>query len=756
MTLLNFYDMKQYLRSDLFSSFMVALVSVPFCIAGSLAFGLPMYAGLITCIVGGLVITFVGNAKVGIKAPSLGLLLVFGTIVQTYGGGMFGFQKALAILAMAGVLQAFFGIFRFAKWLEITPEAVVYGLLASVGIIILVQQSYFLVGIVPQELRLIPLILDFFAKILSFRLEIILVSLLALLIIFGISSIKNQDLLIFPSPLVAIIFCMLLSYYVDVEHLEDGVYFPPYFNFIWSDFHFVIVDFSHINTAYFWYFAVVLAIFGGLETLLNVKAHDALDFLRRKSYPNRELFAMGFGNILIAFLGGLPLVVSYEYTAININGRGKSILSSFFHAIWVIILGFVILNLVHYIPLAGFASVLVYQAYKLVSPVLAKEIWAIGKWQFLIFCVTVLMSLGGGILIGFFAGLLTSFVVFLVLGAKIKHFFSLETTAVKFGERYKISIKSPALASNYFVLAKEIKKLPKDTSVYVDFESSQIVDHNFMELLYHHPYNFSNVNGEIDVQGIDDHIPVSSHPLATRVLPPEEDDSGLSKAEKRAKFLEKEEKRSRMPLLNMRQLDVLSVASSINAKLRPQVTYDGNKLHGFRFTLGYEIKYRENKFNKNFKSKKFNQLTKMEFADVFLSKGIRMSEQNQFMSAILVTNIAIPIPNFTLTKEGLMSRVLQTVGYDDIDFADYPIFSQLYLLKGSNESEIRAFFTPQIIEFLEKHTDYHIEGLDGKLLIYKDVSLMQHTEIEDCIDFADSFIRNMYQEQEPQEILETA
>ncbi len=739
--------MKQYLRSDLFSSFMVALVSVPFCIAGALAFGLPMYAGLITCIVGGILITFVGNAKVGIKAPSLGLLLVFGTIVQSYDGGIMGFQKALAVLAMAGVIQSLFGLFRFSKWLDTTPEAVIYGLLASVGIVILVHQSYFLIGIVPQELRLTSLFINFFSNLFSLRLEILLVSVLGLLVIFGISSIKNQDLLIFPFPLVAIICCMMLAHYLDVEHLEDGVYFPPYF--LWgNNFQLIIVDFSHINTFNFWYFAVVLAVFGSLETILNVKSHDALDFLRRKSYPNRELFAIGAGNILIAFLGGLPMVVSYEYTAININSRGKSILSSFFHAFWVILIGALMLQLVHYIPLAGFASVLVYQAYKLTSPTLAKEIFAIGKWQFLMFCVTVFMALLGGILLGYLAGIITSFVVFLILGAKAKHFFSLETTAVKFGERYKISVKTPALASNYYVLVSEIKKLPKDTSVYVDFESSAIVDHNFMEMLYHHPYNFSNVTGEIDVQGIDDHVPVSSHPLATRVLPPEEDDSTLTKAEKRAKFMEKEEKRSRMPLLNQRQVDVLSVASGFSSKMRPQVTYDGNKLHGFRFTLGYEIKYRENKFNKNFKSKKFNQLTKMEFSDVFLSKGIRMSEQNQFMSAVLVSNFAVSVPDFALNKEGIISNILQTVGYNDINFENFPIFSQLYLLRGSNESEIRAFFTPKIIEFLQNNVDYHIEGLDGKLLIYKNIALLSHSEMEDSIDFAEQLIRNIYEEME--------
>jgi MFS superfamily sulfate permease-like transporter len=738
--------MKQYLRSDLFSSFMVALVSIPFCIAGALAFGLPVYAGLITCLVGGILITFIGNAKVGIKAPSLGLLLVFGTIVQSYDGGITGFQKALAVLAVAGVIQSLFGVFRFAKWLDITPEAVIYGLLASVGIIILVHQSYFLIGIVPQELRLSSLFINFFINLSSLKLEILLVSVLGLLIIFGISSIKSQDLLIFPFPLVAIICCMVLASYLDVEHLEDGVYFPPHF--LWSSFQLIIVDFSHIGSFNFWYFAVVLAVFGSLETLLNVKSHDALDFLRRKSYPNRELFAIGIGNILVAFLGGLPMVVSYEYTAININSRGKSLLSSFFHAFWVVVMGALMLQLVYYIPLAGFASVLVYQAYKLTSPVLAKEIFAIGKWQFLLFSVTVFVALLGGILFGYLAGLITSFVVFLILGARPKHFFLLGTNTVKFGESYKIGVKTPALASNYYVLVSEIKKLPKDTSVYVDFESSAIVDHNFMEMLYHHPYNFSNVIGEIGVQGIDDHIPVSSHPLATRILPLEEDDSLLSKAEKRAKFMEKEENRSRMPLLNPRQINVLSIASSFNAKMRPQVTYDGNKLHGFRFTLGYEIKYRENKFNKNFKSKKFNQLTKMEFSDVFLSKGIRMSEQNQFMSVVLVSNFAVFVPDFTLNKEGIISNILQTVGYNDIDFEDFPMFSQLYLLRGSKESEIRTFFTPKIIEFLQKNVDYHIEGLDGKLIIYKNIELLSRTEMEDCIGFAEQLIRNMYEEME--------
>jgi hypothetical protein len=423
----------------------------------------------------------------------------------------------------------------------------------------------------------------------------------------------------------------------------------------------------------------------------------------------------------------LPLVSSLEHSSTNVNAHAKTRFSGIFFSIYMIIAWLLFNYYAYFIPVTVLAGISIYYAYKLFSPALFKSTYYIGPYQFFMFVFTMISTLLGGVLVGIVGGFLSSLMVYLRLGGKVKNLFFISTKLINHKDnRYTLKIQSEALASNYLHLKKIISKLPKDAQIYLDFTKSKIVDYNLLELIYQHPYNYNNKEGSIELQGLEDHKPLSAHPLSTRLMQ------------------KKGEISSQLTTFTERQLDVWGVAVINNCTFRPNMTYDGSKLQGFRFALGYEIKYRENKFTKNFLGEDKNTI-KIEFFDLFLSKGIRMSEQNKFLSAFLVTGLDDEVPNFNLTKENFVSRMLQSMGYEDINFENHEFFSESFLLHGENEEKIRSFFSEDLIDYLEKHPEFCIEVVENRLLIYREIELMTRTEMEDTLHFIEDILKIIYQ-----------
>jgi MFS superfamily sulfate permease-like transporter len=724
--------LRQYWRWDGFSAFLVLVLSLPFCLSLAFATGFPIISGIITVAVGGLVISFVSNSHLSIKSPSLGLVPVVFFAVHNLGSGYLftGYQYTLALIVLAGGLQMLWGLLRVGEWLSIISDTIVYGVLATVGILVFVHQLPFLLGIQPKTIDTVGILLDLPFQIWEIKPAVAFIGLFSLLILFTFSSIKSRFVPIFPTSMLVVLLGVLLSFYFQLKNTSEATYLislPPT--------SYEIINVPNFERVFTWqsgYYILVIAIFGSLETMLNTKSVDAIDFYRRKTQTNREIFAIGLGNVISGSLGGLPMVSSLDFSSANVNSRAKTRWANFFHGLYILIFWLLAIRFTEHIPWAVLSAILIYHAYKLFNPDLYKDILYVGKDQLFVFLATVIVGLWSGVLGGILAGFGANLAIYLWLGASWKSLFWSNIKIVNFGNnRNKVTIKNEALATNYLHLKRQIAQLPKGGQIYLDFTKCKIIDYNFLELAYHHPYNYNTDEGSLELQGFEDHQTISKHPLASRILKKK----GVN-TEKVALFTE-------------RQLEVLAVAAINNAKLRPSLTYDGNRLQGFKFALGYEIKYRENKFAKNFKSRKYNQLTKMEFSDIFLSKGIRLSEQSHHVSILHLHHIPIYVPTFTLNREGIFAKILHRMGYQDIDFADYPDFSQYYFLRGYNELEIRKFFSQELLEFLEANRDFNLESSDNKIMIYRDMDLMNRIEIEDCIEFAEQILRIIYQEEIP-------
>jgi MFS superfamily sulfate permease-like transporter len=727
--------LKKHWKSDLLASVFVFVMSLPFCF--SVAFGaeLSIVSGLITAIVGGLVINFIGGASMSIKMPTIGLVPIIIWGIHHLGGGYpdTGLQLWLAVLVLAGIFQMILGLARVGDLLALIPDVVIYGLLSTIAIDIFARQLHYLIGVIPTSEGTFNLLMEFPSNLIyQSKPDIIFISAICLTILFISTTFRKRHESILPASMAVLIVAGLMGWYLDIGNKDGSQYLVLNSGTLPSSFQWP--EFSRIYSWEALEVVLVVALFSSLESLLNIKSVEALDFYRRKSNINRELMALGFGNILCGLLGGMPMSSSMVQSAANINSGARTRWSGFFVAVYLG--GFFILftSLLGYLPWVVFSSVLVYLCHHLLSKRLIHNIREIGKEQFLIYICTIIATLGGGLLIGLLVGWICSLIISLYLGATLKSLFVATVKVVNFSNGHsKIAVKSAAVASNYLSIRRQISKIPKGNQIYLDFSKSDVVDYSLMELIYHHPYNYNTTEGSIELQGIEEHDAISEHPLSTRIL--------KDKSKKNKYFDEN------LTRFNERQLDVLAVASINNAKLRPNLTYDGHKLQGFSFSLGYDLKYRENKFNKNYYSSTTEKSTKIEFSDVFLSRGLRMSDQSRHVSVILITDLQCEVPNFTLNKENILAKMLQTVGYSDINFDAFPRFSEYYLLQGRHEEEIRSFFDERLLRFLEVYQDFSIECKHGKILIHRGMHLMNRIEIEDVILFVEDLLKLIYHEE---------
>lgn len=726
-------------RSDFGAALIVFTFTLPFCLSIALAAQLPFVSGFISAIVGGLVISFLSGSCLTIKMPGLSLTPILIIAVTTLGSGYLstGYKYTFALIVVAGLIQFGLGLFRLGEWLNTIPEAIIYGLLATLGLHIIILQLHFLLGIQPDTHDLLTIIRQLPYHILyESHWHLILVGISSLFVLFVLSSIKYRLASVLPTPLIVIFFGIFLSYYLDIPHIEGRDYLiqVPY---NYKDF-FLSPDFSKIWIWQSLEIALIIVLVSSMESIINIKSIDSLDFYRRRSKLNRELMAIGIGNTLCGFLGGLPLISSFEHSSTNINTGAKTRWANFINGLLLLTFCLLAFKLIKLLPLATLAAINIYMAYLFISPKIFKDIKSIGIEQFSIFLITLVATLFGGILLGFIIGYIAYLLIFAWMNRSFRSLFSVKVKIVNYNDkRSKVMVRSIAIASNYMSLKRQLAQIPPGGQIYLDFAKSKIVDYSFLELIYHHPYHFNNNEGSIELQGLDDHYAMSAHPLSTRLI------------------IENPRLQSNNAHhLDERQLDVLAVASVNNSKLRPNLTYDGNKLQGYNFTLGFEIKYRKNKFNKNYQSDKHKKTTRIEFSDIFLSRGLRMSDQSLHMSIVLIENIQIYVPAFNLSKEVLLGKVKQRIGYEEIYFDSFPDFSQYYYLKGIHHAEIRDFFTDRLLDFLVQNQDFNIESRNNQIVIYRDMRLMSQVEIADCIYFAEGLLENIYQEEESSEEIE--
>lgn len=383
-----------YPKQDLVAGTVVFLIALPLCLGIAIACGLPPLSGLIAGIVGGLIVPIFSRSPLSVTGPAAGLTSIVLMEVQRLGG----VSPFLAAVVAAGVLQIIFGLLRTGRFSALVPAAVIKGMLASIGITIILKQIPVAAG---SQGGLADLLENWHAGSL-------LLTVSSLIILYGWKHTPLARFKFFPPALGVVTLCSVGAAFLKGSPFELS---PEQFAAVPVGGLANLVqalprpDWNILTTSAGWIAALTIAIVASIETLLSLQAVDRLDPLNRRSPPDRELVAQGTANALSGFLGGLPVTAVIVRSGANVAAGGRERLSAVFHSVLLAMSVIFFAELLNHIPLACLAAILIQVGLNLAKPTLFSEQYKQGFNQFLPFAITILAVLATDLLKGVMIGL---------------------------------------------------------------------------------------------------------------------------------------------------------------------------------------------------------------------------------------------------------------------------------------------------------------------------------------------------------------
>lgn len=509
--------LKENFSSDSVSGFIVFLLALPLSLGIAKASDFPPIMGLITAIVGGLLVSLIMGSRLTIKGPAAGLIVIVAGAVAEFGGGEVGWHLALGAVAVAGLIQVLFGVFKLGKLVDFFPLSAIHGMLAAIGLIIIAKQIPVLLDVAPalskgkSPFQLLASIPTF---IMNLDPKATLVGLVCLTIML-IWQFIDHPIKKIPAPLAVLMFAIPAELMLDFQTTEPAYALVHIGNLL--DNVKVNIDFGGIaQTGIFIKYVVMFALVGSLESLLTVKAIDMLDTFRRKSDTNKDLIAVGLGNIFASIFGGLPMISEVARSSSNVNNGAKTRWANFFHGFFI--LGFLLFasHLIELIPNTALAAMLITVGIKLAHPKEFIHTFQIGKEQLLIFLVTIFFTLYEDLLVGIAAGILVNIIINLATGKSFTSIFNASTEVSFTDDAYLVEISKSAVFSNYLGIKSKLDAIPPGFKVTIDLKNTALIDHSVMENLHLFEQDYNESGGLVHIIGHEAHESVSTHKAAAR------------------------------------------------------------------------------------------------------------------------------------------------------------------------------------------------------------------------------------------------
>lgn len=530
MPALGWQGLKENWRQDALAGFIVFLIAMPLSLGIAMASGVPPMAGIISAVVGGVLVSRINGGHVTINGPAAGLIVVILGAVEALGEGdpMAGYRRMLAAVVVAGVILFLLGRLKAGRFGDFFPSSAVHGMLAAIGIIILSKQVHVALGVKPAGSEPLELLAEIPHSLAQLNPEVAIIGLISLAIMITLPLIRNKYIRMIPAPMVVVLLGMAMGHYFDLEHEHKYLFLDGHEYSIGPKFlvtlpenvldGLTLPDFSRALTLPFLAAVVSITLVQGIETLLSAKAVDKLDPWKRQSDLDRDLGAVGLGSAVSGLLGGLPMITEIVRSSANVNNGARTGWANFFHGVFLLTFVAALPTLIHSIPLAALAAILMYTGYRLASPQHFKHTLHIGVEQLSIFLTTLIVTLATDLIIGVFSGILLKVLMHLTRGASLRTLFRpvLHLRYDPMSDRFVLEVHQAAIFSNFLAVKKKLDSIPRGKDVLVDFDKASLVDHTVMEHLNTYRDRYEREGGTMSFSEMGHLIPRSQHPLAAR------------------------------------------------------------------------------------------------------------------------------------------------------------------------------------------------------------------------------------------------
>ena len=498
------------IKYDLPSGLVVFLVALPLCLGIALASGAPLFSGILAGIIGGLIIPIISRSSLSVSGPAAGLTAIVLAGIEKLGS----FEIFLAAVMIGGLIQIILGLIRAGSIAYFFPSSIIKGMLAAIGLILILKQLPHAIGYDVEQFGLQDFIVDggrntfsMLGEALShIEVAALIISAISIAIMIMWEKTRLKNIAILPAALVVVIVGTLLnilfqSLYPEIALAQKHLVNLPVPQNGPADFlkELRMPNWNGFKMKEVWIVGLTIGIVASIESLLSVEAVDQLDPYKRKSPLNRELLAQGAGNLISGLFGGLPVTAVIVRSSANIAAGGRTRMAAIMHGVFLALAVVFISRFLNYIPLASLAAVLLMVGYKLTKPTLYVSMRKEGWPQFLPFIITVVAILLTDLLIGISIGLVIG--VFFVIRTNFHSAFKVK----KEEDKYVVKFRKDVSFINKASLVQILNRLPEENAVVIDCRRCEFMDHDIREIIENFKFESATRGLEVELRGLNDH-----------------------------------------------------------------------------------------------------------------------------------------------------------------------------------------------------------------------------------------------------------
>jgi len=497
-----------WLNHDLPAGLSVFLVALPLCLGIALASGAPLYAGLFSGIIGGLAVALLSGSQLAVSGPAAGLTTLVAASIISLGD----YKIFLLAVIVAGLFQLLLGLLKLGSIANYFPSAVIKGMLAAIGIILISKQIPLALGYDQPDFWTSGFLKLFSAEHFLGNLDgfnhhitrgAIFISVVSLVILIILQSPFSKKIKVIPAPLVVVVSGIVINILFTHAGSDFSLRQTQLVNIpsnVFADISFP--DFTKLfSVPGIWKDGIIIGLLATLETLLCIEAIDKLDKRNRITPVNRELIAQGIGNMTCGLVGAIPMTAVVVRGAANVDAGARTKLSAFTHGIFLLLAVLFFPFLLNKIPYASLSAILLITGYNLTKPKLYRNMWFLGWKQFLPFMFTILVILSTDLLIGVAIGLLIS--IYFIVRNNFKAEYKITRKVVNGIETAYIKLNSNVTFLNKVNLRKALDEVEEYSVLTIDGSECNFIDYDILEIISEYENKARDRHIELHLTGIE-------------------------------------------------------------------------------------------------------------------------------------------------------------------------------------------------------------------------------------------------------------